>query len=261
MKQTKLLLIGFSFMIAASSVNAVINTLDGSINFTGTAKLLDGGFNGTEIKGTGDFRNADTIDFLSVQVEGSSGDFGIRETNTIGGFDSEALYILNGNSTVSFEDFIFGDTTPGSQVSVGPVNSSIPALPFDLWTATSTIGLNKSATFTVEELFVTNFTEASATDLGTLAITGLGKINATGYAETDATWNFTIQTPAAQAVTGDIFSGFDVTYQFSLSAGSEAYEVSNDSVSVVPEPSSVALMGIAFLGLVFIGSKKRFSRS
>lgn len=253
MKNITYILAAASFAVGTSITYAA--PINGSITFSGNAKLLDGGIDGTVIQDTNNFRNADAIEFTSVTVGGASGDFGAGDsTFTSSGvvLDPDALF-FNGSSEVTFTNFAFGEAD--SLIGEGPVASSSPVLPFDLWSVVNSAGMaaGKGATFTITGLYVDEF------ENDYLSLTGVGTITADGYEATDAIWNFTTQPPGAQVID---WENYQFSYEFTFSAGAEASGVgSGDAVGTVPEPSTVALMGAAFFGLAIAGYRKRSLKS
>ena len=255
MKKIKLTSLIASFAIMASNVHAA--PLVGSLTFNGSAELINGGLtNGTVIGANDNFTDADAIKFSSVTAIGASGDFGVGDSVFASGqppvFDADALF-LGPLSNTSFNDFAFGPAT--GQVNEGDASGNLASNPFELWTVTNTgqpaSHLNKSARFEITQLLVDTFDEDE------LSLTGVGTIYSDGYDPTSGIWNFTMQPPGADVID---YSTYTSSYEFTFSAATDALgPASGDTGAVVPEPSSVALMGLAFLGLAIVGHRKRFS--
>jgi len=113
---------------------------------------------------------------------------------------------------------------PGTGVSCSnftfaPAPGSVPVVP--LW-AFSSAGVDYSFDLTSVSVAFQSATE--------IALTGFGVLHATGFDDTPADWDFT------------------------GNAGSVLFSFSADNV--VPEPTTVALLGLGLIGLAGAGSKK-----
>ena len=259
MKKITKLLLSASLVLSAASLSAApLAAIDpgSKLGFTGTLRVVDimptGSFDGTSttIDGvtyahTDSLLDAKGIDFAPdrVKIELATASFShLAPTTFFDGFEYRDVF-----KYAMFKDFIFN-----------PYSGGVDPLWYLLDPNTVTYDRSGGASF--ENYNYTSDTlqfalggikveqdqeKVNGTLRNTLNIYGNGMISGGGFVATSGTWNLSVSQddPDSNGIS-------DMIYDFT-------FEANSVSTSPIPEPSTYALFGIAFIGLGIVGYRKR----
>ncbi len=147
----------------------------------------------------------------------------------------ETAYVQSGTGTYSTipnldGGFLTTVTFPTNPLSINPLEP----VPFTLW------GINTDADADFEYSFDLSTLSVDTQTENYLAVSGSGTLMAEGYVDSFGLWSLTTQ-----------YSGNDVFTKISFSSGSVS----------VPEPGTIALLGLGLLGLTVVGRKNKRASS
>ncbi len=277
MKNITHILAAASFVFTAANLHAAQITGNSTIGFTGSLNLLEeiddvNGLNSDQYVTisndsgdtkyytiTSDLNKADAITFnnlldWSVTAQQNNAEYdqlnglatilaGTPNGDTIQG-------ILDGKTYYSADDDAYVGNATGSFGSAGGIaeftdfafEPDLFPSPVDpLWLVNTTDGTDPFR-FEMTSVF-------RGTNPDDPFLTGYGLLTGGGFDDTYGSWNIT-----TQAFSGDVADG--TAFNFTFSSSSIAVGTSGTS-SAVPEPSTYAMFGTAFVVLGFIGCKKR----